>query len=828
MEYNETEDWHQFRSMYTLPIRAGVSRDKIGKLVAKETVDNGLDSGGQCRIGYLREGFFVEDDSTGIDGTDEDIASLYSMRRGLRTTKMWRLPKRGALGNGLRVLAGAVCATNGTLLVSTRGRSLRLTPEYDDGITKHESLGPWCGKRTRVEVTLPGLDEKSMLSWAEETILMSNGKDFDGCTSPWWYCSESFRALVDSSPCSLVLSDFVKKFGVQEDKKALRLAFRFSNKKLKELTETECEELLSELRRLQKPVKPKVLLEYGAVLHDSNHSYYEGSSTYIIKPVRGRHEAHIPFAVQVWGEKCSAEDDLSVKFFVNKTVIAGNASITVWNMQNNKKNSKEEKYFCLEGCGLEKGNVIQISRIAFPVNLIISIITPHMQITSSGKEPDFSYMRDVIKDVIEKVVIETKKKNKVDKNNEDGPKVTIVSVVRKRIDDLIKKVSDNLSHRYNPRHLYYPMRDIVNEELPGTVLNWKYFELMVTDIESENESDLPGIYRDLRGTLYHPHLKEDIPLGTLNVERYKRPDWTFNKILYIEKEGFFEILKDLEWPERNDCALLTSKGFATRAARDVIDLLGDTDEEIMFFCVHDADAYGTLIYQCLVRATKARPARRVKVHNLGLEPWEALMMGLRVEDAEKTKDRKPVAEYAKYIEIYDEEDIEESVDQKVWNEWLTFLREQGRNLNREQWNEWLSECKIEYVGNGVDWEKWLQSNRIELNAITILNFMRWLDEKMLRYGPGKVLPPEEIIRNEIREVAKEKFSARIREQLNRKFNIEGLVAQELNKRLARIEREINSMNHIREDIRKSLQKNATRTWKIFVNKIVSGILAKLR
>ena len=106
--------------------------------------------------------------------------------------------------------------------------------------------------------------------------------------------------------------------------------------------------------------------------------------------------------------------------------------------------------------------------------------------------------------------------------------------------------------------------------------------------------------------------------------------------------------------------------------------------------------------------------------------------------------------------------------------------------------------------------------------------MRWLDEKMLRYGPGKVLPPEEIIRNEIREVAKEKFSARIREQLNRKFNIEGLVAQELNKRLARIEREINSMNHIREDIRKSLQKNATRTWKIFVNKIVSGILAKLR
>src|SRR5207249_4516476 len=83
----------------------------------------------------------------------------------------------------------------------------------------------------------------------------------------------------------------------------------------------------------------------------------------------------------------------------------------------------------------------------------------------------------------------------------------------------------------------------------------------------------------------------------LAVQQYRRPVWTFNKILYCEKEGFFPILKDASWPERHDCALLTSKGFSSRAVRDVLDLLGATEEPLTFYCIHDADGPGTLIYQ---------------------------------------------------------------------------------------------------------------------------------------------------------------------------------------------------------------------------------------
>ena len=71
-----------------------------------------------------------------------------------------------------------------------------------------------------------------------------------------------------------------------------------------------------------------------------------------------------------------------------------------------------------------------------------------------------------------------------------------------------------------------------------------------------------------------------LTLGTLMVEEYERPIWTFNKLVYIEKEGFGEALKEVRWAECHDCALLSSKGFSTRAARDLIDLLADA----MHFC----------------------------------------------------------------------------------------------------------------------------------------------------------------------------------------------------------------------------------------------------
>src|SRR5215217_5431514 len=105
------------------------------------------------------------------------------------------------------------------------------------------------------------------------------------------------------------------------------------------------------------------------------------------------------------------------------------------------------------------------------------------------------------------------------------------------------------------------------------------FGKIITAYEAE-KGEVPGMYREPRGSIHHPHTGETIPLGTLNVESYERPAWLFNKVVYIEKEGFAEALKDVRWAERHDCMLMSSKGFPGRAARDLVDHLAEHDEPV--------------------------------------------------------------------------------------------------------------------------------------------------------------------------------------------------------------------------------------------------------
>ena len=117
MDLFHREDWTLFRSLHTLGQRAGVTQDVIPALVAKELVDNALDAAGLCRYGQTRTGaIFVENDGDGLSGTDEEIAALFSVARPLSTSKLLRLPTRGALGNGLRVVVGQPVQLPGLVL----------------------------------------------------------------------------------------------------------------------------------------------------------------------------------------------------------------------------------------------------------------------------------------------------------------------------------------------------------------------------------------------------------------------------------------------------------------------------------------------------------------------------------------------------------------------------------------------------------------------------------------------------------------------------------------------------------------------------------------
>jgi hypothetical protein len=64
--------------------------------------------------------------------------------------------------------------------------------------------------------------------------------------------------------------------------------------------------------------------------------------------------------------------------------------------------------------------------------------------------------------------------------------------------------------------------------------------------------------------------------------------------------------------------------------------------------------------------------------------------------------------------------------------------------------------------DGEYWEEWLQTHRVELNAMTTPEFIQWLDEKMDAAGVGKLIPPDDALSAELET----QLAAKVREIVN--------------------------------------------------------------
>lgn len=113
----ERLDWTLFIDRATLPQRAGCMPNELGRVVLKELVDNALDTGANVTLDRadLDEdiiGYAVADDGPGIDPVE--VPRLFAVNRPLRSSKLKRLPLRGMLGHGLRVVMAPSPRSAGT------------------------------------------------------------------------------------------------------------------------------------------------------------------------------------------------------------------------------------------------------------------------------------------------------------------------------------------------------------------------------------------------------------------------------------------------------------------------------------------------------------------------------------------------------------------------------------------------------------------------------------------------------------------------------------------------------------------------------------------
>lgn len=644
----------------------------------------------------------VIDDGPGIPV--EDLGRIFSVGRAMETTKLERMPTRGALGNGLRVVTGAVLASEGSIKVWTRDHICKVTPQRDGSDAIVESKPEPCsGTIIAVEIGPAFPDDSDALSWGRmaQELATNRSTDYKGKPSPWWYSVDAYHELCQSAPGTFV-RDIVSRFEGCSGAKAGQVADGFQGRAVGSLTKDEIAELLSTAQSHSKPVKPERL---GFVGELGSWSAYAKATGTVNLANNGDMPVLIPYVVEAWAKPTENEDHAQI--FVNRSSIVNDP--IVWKEKNRLN-------VAIQGWYLEPK--IGTNPLLFWVNLQ----APHVPLLSNSKAPDLRAFAATITTTMEKAARKVRRSNGSAAYFKDE-KPTQSAIVLAALPEAVKKVSGGGQYRYSLRQLFYAIRPYVINSL-DVELDYNYFGTIIAQHEAETGTDLPGIYRDNRGVVYHPHTGKEIPLGTLSVEEYRRPAWTFNKILYSEKEGFFQILKSVQWPERHDCALLTSKGYASRAARDLIDLLGDTGEDIEFYCIHDADGPGTMIYQSLMEATTARPERRVHVVNLGLDPEEAQAMGLQVETVQAKK-AVPVASY---------------------------------------------------IPN--PWRAWLQTRRVELNAMTSPQFLEWLDEKFAG-AAGKIIPPGDVIHEYQERVARDVLRATIADRILREAGIEQRVEDAL-------------------------------------------------
>ncbi|GAH79254.1 unnamed protein product, partial [marine sediment metagenome] len=178
-------------------------------------------------------------------------------------------------------------------------------------------------------------------------------------------------------------------------------------------------------------------------------------------------------------------------------------------------------------------------------------------------------------------------KRKADKDDRLSPsqyryfsrsyRTTIREAAFKHMEAAYNKASANGRYYANARQIYYAARPLILGEVQESRVDSNYFTQ--TLLKDYLEKHGPGwkVVWDARGHFEEPHTRRRIGVGGIEVEEYMRswidgipqdefyvvdeevktkgPANRFSSVLFIEKEGFNEILKDAKISEKYDMAI---------------------------------------------------------------------------------------------------------------------------------------------------------------------------------------------------------------------------------------------------------------------------------
>lgn len=395
----------------------------------------------------------------------------------------------------------------------------------------------------------------------------------------------------------------------------------------------------------------------------------------------------------------------------------------------------EEKVAGVRGI-LEKNGI----KADDPVTVLVHITCPNIQYRDPGKihmdvHPFFYAVQDVV-DKASKFYRQARRRIAVLTRGSYVPETTKEAVFDV-LPQAIEFVSSGGKFRYKQRQLWYVVRAIFDQKgLSEYSPTYDYFaNKLIPQAKEETDIGLSGLLKEANAELHEPRSESAIPLSTEGVESYEIPERKYNKILYVEKRGFKDVIVANRFHDRYDVAVIGAQGESSEDARkllkriDQIALKKEREgEKIDILCVHDADIWGHDIALTLSHASQRMWSHSLNVIDLGLTVTEAIRLGLKPERVVHKKPKR----------------IPKKLLQHLPKQELLLL------TGKRETSELYQPLK--------------ESFRVELNALRPEQFMEWLTQKLEDHGiKRKVRPPDDMIARETKKKIDESLEEHVRD-----------------------------------------------------------------